>query len=559
MFDVRAETISRNLIILAGVAVLAAGCSDSKTTPAGADEDTVVQAITSSDRYIVVFAPGAASAGRAAVEAKGRIVLEISGVEGVAAHLSLAAAEALSNNPNIKLIEKDPVRQPTADPAPDTVPYGVSMVQADQLDDGQTANRTVCIIDSGYDASHEDLPGGSNISGNDSLAGPWDEDGCGHGTHVAGTIAALGGNATGVVGINPGGTIGIHIERVFGSTCGWAYASELMDAANKCRDAGANVISMSMGCATGGPWCYSAAEDAVFQDLYDNDGILSVAAASNDGRNWESYPASYDSVISVAAVDSNEQHASFSNTNNAVELAAPGVGVLSTVPQGCWYCDNSTNKYEYWSGTSMATPHVSGVAALVWSYDPTLTNAQIRQALQNSAKDLGAAGRDRQTGFGLVQAQAALDYLGLGAPQCTTDADCDDGNECTADTCTAQMCSNTPVADDTTCGGGAGICCAGGCGAPACSSDAECDDAVACTLDSCSAPATCGATCSNEPTSTCGPSAVCGNGICEEGEDGLTCSADCRCAGGKTCRNGNCGDGVCDGSENTHNCLLDCG
>jgi serine protease len=268
-----------------------------------------------------------------------------------------------------------------------------------------------------------------------------------------------------------------------------------------------------------------------FNALYNTNGILSIAAAGNEGTNAHSYPASYDSVVSVAAIDSNKVVADFSQYTNQVELAAPGVGVLSTVPyldstsitvDGVTYaaghvdfsargtasgalangglCDTTNsawsgkvvlcergvisfydkvrnvqlsggaaaaiynnvpggflgtlgdgnsstivgislsqedgqylvaNKlgqgatvsstyaapasgYEYYDGTSMATPHVSAVAALVWSSNPTATNAEIRQVLRDTAEDLGAAGRDNYYGYGLVQAKAAIDALGGG-------------------------------------------------------------------------------------------------------------------------------------------------
>ncbi len=106
--------------------------------------------------------------------------------------------------------------------------------------------------------------------------------------------------------------------------------------------------------------------------------------------------------MSVAAIDQNKARASFSQRNADVEIAAPGVTVLSTLPP---------SSYASWSGTSMATPHVSGVAALVWSFNPAWTNVQIREALDATAEDLGAPGRDTSFGYGLVQASAALAYL----------------------------------------------------------------------------------------------------------------------------------------------------
>jgi serine protease len=465
------------------------------------------------DRFIVKFADSAR--GRAAVAAAGgQIVLDLPAVAAAAARLPAQARQALANNPNIEYIEPDVPRYATAE----TSPYGIAMVQANLVSDASAGNRTVCIIDSGYDATHEDLPPatGTNVSG----TGDWNVDGCGHGTHVAGTIGALD-NSDGVVGVLPSGQVNLHIIKVFGSNCSWAYSSSLINAANICQQAGANVISMSLGGGSS-----STTERNAFANLY-SAGILSIAAAGNAGTTAHSYPASYDSVISVAAVDSAKVAATFSQRNNQVELAAPGVAVRSTVPMGTGteeslsvgssgyevvgmegspnatgtgalvncglgtsvcsgaagrvcLIERGTNSfaqkvqncqsgggvgaviynnaealfsgtmggtatniasvgasgttgsvllglvgqtatvttgpghYAFYDGTSMATPHVSGVAALVWSHNTTWTNQQIRDALATTAQDLGSAGRDNTYGWGLVQAKAALDHLNGG-------------------------------------------------------------------------------------------------------------------------------------------------
>lgn len=147
---------------------------------------------------------------------------------------------------------------------------------------------------------------------------------------------------------------------------------------------------------------YSALHDAV--DAAYSKGLLLVAAAGNTGNYYGTgdnvnYPAKYDTVIAVAAIDQNNRRASFSSTGPAVELSAPGVSVYSTY---------RGNVYSTLSGTSMATPHVSGTCALVWAENPTLTNAQLRTILQNTAMNLGTAGKDNLYGYGLVNAYAAV-------------------------------------------------------------------------------------------------------------------------------------------------------
>lgn len=280
------------------------------------------------------------------------------------------------------------------------VPYGIDLVQSLNVPDEFVSNRKVCIIDTGYDSNHLDLPSvdtGSNITG--VAAGNLDpfKDGNGHGTHVAGTIAAVANNNVGVVGVIGSGRINLHIVRVFDDRGRFVWSSSLVSAVEECVDAGSNVINMSLG----GPVSTRFERDA-YERIYENDNVLMVAAAGNAANTKYSYPASYDSIISVAAVDSKERLAYFSQKNDQVELAAPGVDVLSTIPG---------NSYKKYSGTSMASPHVAGVAALVWSNFPDRSAKDIRAALRASAKDLGANGKDNNFGFGLINAQRAYSYL----------------------------------------------------------------------------------------------------------------------------------------------------
>ena len=326
-------------------------------------------------------------------------------INGVAIEIDPASVANLLNNEQVEMVEVDQPRYilDTVGIQAESTPYGITMVQADQVSDSATGNQKVCIVDTGYNRNHEDLRS-SNVTGDDNDGngndtGNWYDDGHGHGSHVAGTIAALGGNGVGVVGVNPSGNVGLHIVKVFNNSGNWAYGSDLIAAISQCEAAGASVISMSLG---GGASMTS--ESNAFASALNN-GVLSIAAAGNSGNSTMSYPASYDSVMSVGAVDSSESIASFSQYNSQVEISAPGVNVNSTI---------TGNSYASWSGTSMATPHVSGVAALVWSNYPTCTATQIRDALNNTAKDKGSAGRDNFYGHGIVQAKAAYDSLATG-------------------------------------------------------------------------------------------------------------------------------------------------
>jgi len=478
----------------------------------------------SQGRYIIRYKRSVglrSERGLAALEKQGaRVKVELGPQNAVAAELSPALLASLRANPDIESIEPDPVRVPLAQ----QTPFGIDMVQAPLVwPQGSASNRKVCIIDSGLYVAHEDIQDGS-VSGYPS---DWSTDGCGHGTHVAGTIAGLN-NATGVVGVNPNG-ISLYIIKIFGNDCAASFGSSIVDALNRCKANGANVVSMSLG----GQFPSSTERDA-FQAAF-NEGVLSIAAAGNAGDTSYSYPASYPSVISVGAIDSSRQVTSFSQKNDQVDVAAPGAGVLSTWPAqenssvsvsgtryaangvdgsrrttgvtaplvdgglcnsaGSWsgkmvlcergtvtFADKVTNVqngggagaiifnnvpgsfkgglgqgtstlpavsisqedgqflrahrlgtsatvvsqvikpasgYDFLDGTSMATPHVSGVAALIWSVNPAWTNVQIRQALESTAQDLGPTGRDNSYGHGLVQAKAALELLmgsGNGAP-----------------------------------------------------------------------------------------------------------------------------------------------
>ncbi|GFD75915.1 S8 family serine peptidase [Alteromonas marina] len=325
-------------------------------------------------------------------KAGGAINKELKKQKMVAATMSKSALNKLRNNPNVESIEVDVLRKPMAQ----TTPYGYTMVQANQFSQSDTTARKVCIIDTGYNLGHPDLPGtndGVTGQANNSAVGNWYNDGNGHGTHVAGTIAAYDNNE-GVVGVYPG--VNMHIVKIFNDNGQWTYASDLIDAISQCQDAGSNVVNMSLGGGSA-----STTERNAMQSFTDA-GMLLVAAAGNDGNSAKSYPASYDAVMSVAAVDSNENRASYSQYNDQVEIAAPGSAVQSTYP---------TNTYAALSGTSMATPHVAGGAALVWSYFPQCTNNEIRSALNATAEDKGSAGRDNFYGYGLMQLADAYNYL----------------------------------------------------------------------------------------------------------------------------------------------------
>lgn len=412
MFKSQYSKLSMGLLL--GLSSLCAQADSKAPQPAAEAHPPTLSQWVKTARYIVRFRSVAPSIGmqkkgtgpqvftdgkfadnqaRALLENAGaQVLLSLPEHHMMAANLNIKALKALSDNPQIASIEEDPRRFPMAQ----TTPYGIPMVQANQLSQLDTTARKVCVIDTGYNLGHPDLPdqnGGVTGQANNNQVGNWYNDGNGHGTHVAGTIAALD-NSQGVVGVYPG--VNLHIVKIFNDSGNWTYASDLIAGIQQCQSGGANVVNMSLGGNSS-----STSEQTAMQNFVNN-GIMLVAAAGNAGNSSFSYPASYDAVVSVAAVDASESHASYSQYNSQVELAAPGSAVYSTYP---------TNTYATLSGTSMASPHTAGVAALVWSFFPSCSNEEIRNALQDTAKDKGSAGRDNFYGFGLVQAKDAVDYL----------------------------------------------------------------------------------------------------------------------------------------------------
>lgn len=406
------KTINKQTLPLAAaftlslVAAAVNAQTQSMAEPAVVDNQAQRFIVQLTDRSVLSLQQGKSSAAvvtqakvdlmqRTAATVSADVVLSLPQINAMAVMLDSEQYQALSADPNVALVEVDPKRYLMAESSP----YGISMVQANLVSDSQTANRKVCITDTGYDLGHVDLPN-TGVTGDDGYGsnntGNWYNDGNGHGTHVAGTIAAIGGNNQGVVGVNPSGLIGLHIVKVFNDSGNWAYGSDMVAAVNQCVAAGADVISMSLG---GG--AASSAERQAFANAA-SQGVLSIAAAGNDGNSTMSYPASYDEVMSVAAVDSSGTKANFSQYNSQVEIAGPGVNVNSTWNDG---------GYKSISGTSMATPHVAGVAALVWSHFPSCSPAEVRNALNMTAEDRGASGRDTSYGYGIVKAKAAYDYL----------------------------------------------------------------------------------------------------------------------------------------------------
>ena len=328
--------------------------------------------------------PGKALSGQDAL----RATLPASAIARLRAHASIAYVEADGIVTLLKGKPANPGNGNDSDsPPPQVTPWGIAHVGA-PLAGNSGDGIKVAVIDTGINLGHSDLA--ANIKGSVDFTGSRKgaEDEHGHGTHVAGTIAGID-NTIGVVGVAPKACL--YAVRVLDRR-GAGRWSDLSDAITWCVDNGMNVGNMSLGGSSAPSYVKTACDNAQAND------VLLVAAAGNSGDGNTgtpelSFPAAYDSVVSVAAIESDDDLASFSNSGAHVEVSAPGVGVYSTYKK---------DAYATLSGTSMASPHAAGVAAVIWKEIASPTAASVRTELQARVRDLSPAGRDTGYGFGVV-------------------------------------------------------------------------------------------------------------------------------------------------------------
>jgi serine protease len=379
--------------------------------------------------------------------------LDGSAFGGEAARFTLAAIAAFEVDPAVEWAEPNRVRRPqgaglaqqalggTQEPNDPFYSFQwhydlIRLPQAWALTQG-SADVVVAVIDTG-ERAHPDLDANtvagfdfisSNTNSADGQNGIDDDptdvgDGNGvtassfHGTHVAGTIGAVSDNGLGVAGVNWVCSL-MHL-RVLGKNGGTdadiaqavRYAAGLSNSSGTVPAQPAQVINMSLG----GPNSTSTLQNAVTAAR--NAGVVIFAAAGNEATSTPSFPASYNGVISVAAVDPNAVKAPYSNFGPTLDLAAPGGdlgvdldqngfadGVLSTLVDED---DSFAPLFVFYQGTSMACPHAAGVAALMLALDPGLTPGEIESILESTAVDLGNPGFDNMFGNGLIQADLAL-------------------------------------------------------------------------------------------------------------------------------------------------------
>jgi minor extracellular protease Epr len=341
-------------------------------------------------RVIVAFRGKADK--RVIENAGGKVIHEFNHFNGVAITVPATALRGLQKNPNVLYVERDAEVLAVSQ----TIDWGVKRVEPfDYWSQGYTGQGVrVAVLDTGI-AQHEDLKiagGASMMSYTTSF-----HDDNGHGTHVAGSIAALH-NDYGTAGVSP--TASMYAVKVLDEN-GSGYLSDVVKGLDWAITNKMHIVNMSLGTTSN-----SSTLESMVNKVY-NHGILMVAAAGNNGNSDGTgdtvlYPARYSAVIAVAATDSSDRRASFSATGPDVEIAAPGVSILSTLPG---------NRYGRASGTSMAAPHVAGVLAIMMNAYPDLTPAKLRTLMQKSAIDLGAEGRDNHFGFGLLQAPPLLEEV----------------------------------------------------------------------------------------------------------------------------------------------------
>lgn len=342
-----------------------------------------VEAQTQNERVLVLFKQ---QVDKKVIEnANGKVNREYKNIPALAVSVPSTAIKGLEKNPNIALVEKDVAFHSLAQ----VQDWGIVKTNASLAWNSLLTGNgiKVAIVDTGI-AAHEDLViagGTSFVSYTTSFA-----DDNGHGTHVAGIVGARN-NAIGTVGIAP--DTNLYALKALDNN-GSGYLADIVAAIDWSITNKMDIINLSLG-SNYDSYSLKSIVDKAYQS-----NILVVAAAGNDGASDGSgdnvdFPARYDSVIAVGATDSNNFRGSFSSTGPAVEVAAPGVNVLSTY---------IGNRYVKMSGTSMATPYAVGNLALLKQQYPTYSASGLRILLQNNIIDLGLAGRDNWFGYGLIQA-----------------------------------------------------------------------------------------------------------------------------------------------------------
>jgi len=317
------------------------------------------------------------------VKAVGGVIIEdLPLINGKVVLLHENAEAALSRIHGVIRIDPDVIVEAFGQ----TLPWGIDRIDADLAWGTSTGSEVkVAVVDTVISTKHPDLKVYGGINTINPTRSYNDDNG--HGSHVAGTVAALN-NTAGVVGAAYAAKL--YAVKVL-NAAGSGYLSDVIECLDWCIKNGMQVVNMSLGTSSD----VQSFHDAVI--AVNNAGIIQVAAAGNASGGPVAYPAAYQEVIAVSATDKTDTIASFSSVGPEVELAAPGVDILSTY---------KNSLYATMSGTSMSAPHVTGTAALVIATGVTGV-ANVRERLRTTADDLGALGKDNLYGYGLVDAEEA--------------------------------------------------------------------------------------------------------------------------------------------------------
>jgi len=322
------------------------------------------------------------------------------------------AIRKLRASPAVSLVERVPNRwlavrrHPAASDPSFTLQWGLWAIEWAAAARVSARKIHVAVLDTGIDANHPDLKGAiESYTHTGNSARDFD----GHGSHVAGIVAATSSNGVGITGI---ADARLHIYKVFDDPRGRSKELPYNDVAfNRALadilDSDIKIVNLSLG----GPES-SETERLLFQSLR-NEGKLVIAAMGNEFEDGNpiGYPAAYKSVVAVGAIDDRMLRASFSNTGKHIAVSAPGEGILSTIPLQPFPPERRQTEYIAWGGTSMAPPHVAGLAALIWAKHPKKNVNWIASRINRTAKKLAAMRGKSFTpafGHGLVNARAAL-------------------------------------------------------------------------------------------------------------------------------------------------------
>jgi subtilisin family serine protease len=333
---------------------------------------------------------------KAVEQLQGKVYQRFDVIPALSANVPLASMDLLRQLPEVEYVQQDE----TVTIDGQVVGWGITKTKATGMHVRGVTGKGVkiAILDTGIDTNHPDL----HVSGGACMLSycpnAYNDDN-GHGTHVAGIIAAKN-NHIGVLGVAPEASIyAVKVLDRFGEGTISTVLAGIEWAIQNHMD----IINLSFAASEGSP-VLKEAIDKAYQK-----GILVVAAAGNNGNekgtgDTVEYPAKYDSAIAVAAINNQNVRVAYSATGPAVEVAAPGENIYSTVPVAC-DLDGNPDGYTWMAGTSMAAPFVSGILALYKQQYPNKTNVELRQMLRANAMDLGTPGKDDWYGYGLVQAE----------------------------------------------------------------------------------------------------------------------------------------------------------